>query len=454
MLSYIIAGGTLIDGTDRPPVERSAIWVENGRIRDVGPVEKMAGWPRLVTLDASGAFLIPGLMNANVHLLCDVRLEVLAHFYGRYDDLIAEAAQIALQNGVTTVFDTWGPRRYLTAVRDRINAGHIPGSRMFCAGNIIGFDGPFSHDFSHRTLEVASSAFASEINATWVEEVGRDLMWLSPAEVDRAVRRYISRGVDFIKYASNEHFGDSAGAFLAFSPEAQRAIVEAGHEAGLTVQAHTMSIEGLRLAVEAGCDLIQHANLTGPVVIPKSTLELMARRRTSAVLFPATKSGFEWIMTNTSATNRIAWSASDDNVRNLIDSGVRLLLGTDGGLFAPDIATDPQWKHSWIRMPESENLSSLATGHFVWLKAMEQKQCPPLKMLQAATRNIAEAYGKQAELGTLEPGKAADIVVLSKNPLEAADNYRAIEKVIKDGVIVDRASLPQQPTLTRTWHGR
>ncbi len=83
-----------------------------------------------------------------------------------------------------------------------------------------------------------------------VENVGRQLMWLTPAEVAAEVDAYIRLGIDFVKYASNEHSGTSGGAFLAFSPDVQSAIVDAAHAAGRPAQAHSMSTEGLRIAVK------------------------------------------------------------------------------------------------------------------------------------------------------------------------------------------------------------
>ena len=366
-------------------------------------------------LAASGKYIIPGLMNANVHLLADIRLEVLARYMGRYEELIAEAAQVALSGGLTTVFDTGGPRRFLMGVRDRINAGQIVGSRIFCAGWIVGFDGPFSAEFSGKGADVATLNLKKRINAIWVENIGRHLMWRTPEQVAEEVRRYISKGIDFIKYASNEHWPASAGAFLAFSRETQQAIVEEAHRAGITAQAHTMSVEGLRIAVEAGSDLIQHANFTGPVPIPETTLALMAKRKTGAVVFPWTKRAFDWVMEKSPDMMRTALHASDINARNFIKSGAMLLMANDGYLVSPDSAADPSYSKTWAGTPE-DSLPQLGTGHFAWFKAMEEKGCPAMEMLKAATRNIAVAYGKDKDLGTLEPGKIADMLILEEPP--------------------------------------
>ncbi len=445
----VITGATIIDATGSAPVPDGVIVIENGRIAAIGggstPIP-----PRARKIDARGKFAIPGLMDANVHLFgLNSRLESLSRYIEHYEDPIAESAQVALKNGLTTVFDTYGPRRYLMMVRDRINAGEWTGSRFFCAGNIIGFDGPFSPDFNAPAGEVASSSLVRRVNAIWVENVGRHLMWLPPEDLAKEVRAYIAKGIDFVKYGSNEHFGTSAGAFLAFSAEQQRAIVEEAHRAGITAQAHSSSVEGLRLAVEAGCDLVTHCNITGPVPIPATTLEEMARRKTGAVIFPWTQKGLEWIKQNVSGPEWTMWQSTDINARNLIRSGAPLLLANDGISLPTDIRNEPRFAKSWSGAPEEESLISLASGHFYWLRAMEEKECPPMQMLQAATRNIAVAYGKDKDLGTLEKGKMADLLLLDKDPLQAAANYRSIHAVLKDGEVVDRNALPTKRVLTK-----
>jgi imidazolonepropionase-like amidohydrolase len=444
-VSLLIEDTTVIDPAADGPVEGS-LWIEEDRIKAVGPRHEMHVSADTRIIDGRGKYVIPGLMNANAHLLADFRLENLARHYGHFEALITEAAQVALKNGMTTIFDTWGPRRFLMTVRDRINAGDIVGSRVFCAGNIIGFDGPYTADFANKVTEVASAPFVNRINAIWTENVGRHLIWLTPEDVAAHVRSYIAKGIDFVKYGSNDHF---SGAFLQFSAETQRAIVDEAHRAGITAQAHAMSVEGLRLAIEAGCDLVTHCNITGPVPIPESTLQLFPERDTGAVIFPWTDAGMAWLQENVKDAQWTMWKACDINARNLIEAGARLLLGNDGGLYAPELAADPMFAESWVNAPDDEQLISLSTGHFYWFRAMEEKGCPPMEMLRAATRNIAVAYGLGADLGTLEPGKIADVVVLERDPLKAAENYRRIHLIIKDGRVVDHAALPASPILTQ-----
>jgi imidazolonepropionase-like amidohydrolase len=285
------------------------------------------------------------------------------------------------------------------------------------------------------------------VNALCAENVGPALSWMTPEQVAHEVRSYIGKRIDFVKYASGEHRWGDPTTSLVFSPRVQSTIVGETHAAGLTAQAHPSGLESLHAAIEAGCDLIQHCNITGPFPIPEDTLELMTKRRTGAVVFPFTDRRFKWVMENC-PIDRVYFEKSDQNCRNLLEAGAMLLLANDGAIWGPDLATDPLASKRWIS-PGEDDLNVLDQGHFVWLKAMEEKGMPPIEMLRAATINIAQAYGKQADLGTIEPGKLADLLILQKNPLERAEHYRLIDTVIKDGVLIDRNALPTTPILTK-----
>jgi imidazolonepropionase-like amidohydrolase len=447
-MTVLIAGATIIDGVADTPLQGRTIWIEGNTIRGFGGPEE-PGFPKHGRLiDARGKYVIPGLMNANVHLMGGVLSPAnILRYLDRLEDLVVEAAQVALRNGLTTVFDTAGLRIPLVKARDRIDAGEVPGSRVFCAGWIVGLDGLFSLDFSAKASEIFGTNLVERINGMCAENVGPALSWMPPEEVAREVRAYIGKGIDFLKYASNEHRWGDPTTSLVFSPRVQVAIVEEAHRAGLTAQAHTTSVESLLVALQAGCDLIQHCNITGPFPIPDTTLDLMSQRRTGAVVFPFTQRRFDWIMNNC-AVDRAYFSTSDINCRRLVESGATLLLANDGSVWGPEIATDPRRSKFWVA-PGEDDLSALDQGHFVWLKAMEEKGMPPMEMLRAATRNIAIAYGKQKELGTLEVGKRADLLILDENPLEKAENYRSIHLIMKDGAVVDRAALPVSPILSK-----
>ena len=173
----------------------------------------------------------------------------------------------------------------LLNVRDRINRGQTIGSRTFVAGNIVGLSGPFGRDFNVAAETTATRALVRRVNRLWEENTGPDLMWDTPDQVRREIHRYVSRGIDFLKYAASGHREED---FLQFSPEQQQVIVEEVHRAGIIAQTHTTSVENLRQALEAGVDMLQHGSVTGPTAIPESTIKLMLDKKVYCAVQPRT----------------------------------------------------------------------------------------------------------------------------------------------------------------------
>jgi len=442
-----ITGGTVIDGTGKPPVTDGVVLIVDGRITAVGGSKDVAIPATAKQLDARGKYVIPGLMDSNIHLMLNFDLETLIKYEDRYHEIALEGAQIALKTGQTTVFDTFGPRAALVKVRDMINAGQAAGSRIYLAGNIIGLDGPISADFvSGRAAPYVSKAFVKRINETWEQGTGRKLLWMTPEEVRAAIREYTKTGVDFLKYAASGHLEMN---FITFSPRAQKAIIEEGHGAGLTVQAHSTSVESLDLAIEAGLDVVTHGDITGPTTpIPQETLHKLVERHLPVSVLPMTerhldaldKYGAAWTFASFIPYLKMAKT----NRRNMIRAGVTMLVSTDAWIEHPVLlaesptlavdTVDSQWK--------------LGEGHFNALVALEEEGMDRMDILKSATSNIAKAYKMDAKLGTLEPGKIADLVILDANPLESARNYRRIHAVIKDGKVVDLGALPVAPIIS------
>src|SRR4051812_46737008 len=120
-----IVGATLIDGTGAAPVKDAIILVEGATIVAAGPRGRVSVPAGARQLNVAGKYVIPGLMDANVHLVLGTSIEFIVRYEGRYEELIEDAAQIGLKNGLTTVFDSWGPLQPLINVRDRINRGEI-----------------------------------------------------------------------------------------------------------------------------------------------------------------------------------------------------------------------------------------------------------------------------------------------------------------------------------------
>ena len=323
-----IVGATVIDGTGGSPIHDAVVVVDGDRVRSVSPAAGTAIPERAEIVDAGGRYVIPGLIDANAHLSTWMPDAVLK-YEGRYEQLVEEAAQATLRSGLTTLFDTHGYRAPLVAVRDRIARGEVAGSRFFVAGNIVGLDGPFSGDF-FTSGNLLGTDTIDRVNAQVECGVGSDLLRLTPEGVRRRVRAYIEEcGIDFLKYASSGHGRQRH--LIAFSESAQRAIVEEGRRAGLTVQAHSTTAESLRLAVEAGCDILQHGNLTSDTAMPEETLTAIVDRSLAVAALVYSDKQHEWLRKNGNDWIRrfIINDTTDQNNRRLIEAGARLLLTTD-----------------------------------------------------------------------------------------------------------------------------
>jgi len=135
---------------------------------------------------------------------------------------------------------------------------------------------------------------------------------------------------------------------------------------------------------------------------------------------------------------------SRENIRNMIKAGATLLLATDALLKSQDMLAD--WSHLMVNVdPEGK----IGESHFNVLVGLEDLGMGPMEILKTATSNIAKSYKVDDKIGTLEPGKMADMVILDKNPLRSARNYRSIHKVIKEGQVVDIDALPLVKHLTK-----
>ncbi len=436
-----ITGATIIDGTGKPPLSDGVLLIADGRITAIGSARDVTIPKGTERIDARGKYVIPGLMDANVHLM-NVDLESLIKYEDRFHELVLEGAQLTLRSGLTTVFDTWGPRAATVQARNMINAHQAPGSRIYLAGNIIGFDGLFSPDFFADRAPFVSKAFVKRIEDTWVQGVGRDLMWLTEEEIRPVIRDYAKKDVDFLKYGAAGHHG--FGIFATFSPGVQRAIVEEGHRAGKTVQVHTRSVENIETVITAGVDIITHGDISGPKPIPDKTIREIVERRIAVSVLPMTErrlSAAEKAKPNGDTAYRVAKT----NRRNMIKAGVTLLLSTDAWLQDRALIEESPTREVDIIDPTW----TLGEGHFNALLALEEESMAPMELLKAVTSNIARAYKVDADLGTLETGKIADLVILDRDPLQSARNYRAIYKVIKEGRPVDVEALPVAPLISK-----
>jgi len=464
-----IVGATVIDGNGGAPIADAVVLVDGGRIVAVGPRGAAAIPAGSQTVDARGRWIVPGLIDTNVHLSLyggqNDRYESLVRYQPRQEDIVLEAAQIDLGYGVTTVRDSYGALVPLTKVRDRIARGEEVGARILAAGNILGWSGPYSFSFSRVTAPL--TLFQEQMNDYIAQGAGEELMAMSPPELRRAIDAYIDKRPDFLKYGGTSHFSEPT--FIGFSSEAQKTIVDAGHAHGLFVETHSTSVEGLRVSIAAGIDGIQHPEMLDGRELPDDLVKSIVDRGLVCSMLVGTITGPAWkrhlkskdenekkkadaekdrppqIRDKTTAEKRKeAADAGADlamrrkNAQTLIRSGCRVTAGTDSyWAAAPELTRTPK--------PIDQDHG---IGTILAIEGLVELGMTPGQAIVAATKNGAFAARGLNAFGTLEPGKIADLVILTGDPLADIGNIRKVAAVWKDGRPVDRERLPRTRVLS------
>ncbi|HTK29010.1 MAG TPA: amidohydrolase family protein, partial [Vicinamibacterales bacterium] len=380
-------------------------------------------------VDTSGRTMLPGLIETHAHLI------VLGH--GSYDTwfpwiaahggprMLARVMEISarqlLMAGVTTALDLGGPLAESLAMRERIRKGEVPGPRLFVAGSWLArLTGPAAGG--------AMQAGFGGLNISTSEEAGRETERLAKA------------GVDEIKAHAGLTFDD------------YKAIVSAAHAHGLKVYAHVYAETDVRHALDAGVDVLQHVGSAGTAPpYSKALITDIVNAGRPVVVTAAHRS---WIYPDTAAfperlqdpslkqafgpeiydeveRSLASWWAlpyfqrtdremlyRDEGVRQFIESGAVMGMGTDSGT--------PMNFHSEALWRE--------------IKVHVDLGMTPSRAIAAATRVNAQIIGKAGELGTIEPGKLADVIVVDGNPLFDILALSRVETVVKGGVVYKGAA--------------
>jgi imidazolonepropionase-like amidohydrolase len=464
-----IVGATLIDGNGGPPVPNAVVLVEADRIRAVGP-RATTSVPRCATvIDATGKFLTPGFVDTNVHISLGGSMESNIRYQDQRFDITLEGAQLHLKHGVTTIRDSYGIMKPLLQVRDAIAKGEVVGPRLYVAGNIVGWGGFFATTFGPGK---PTNLWQEQLNDDITEGSGEDLMLMSPDSLRAAMNRYLDKGVDFVKYGGTVH--TSYPTPLVFSLRQARVIVEETHRRGKVAETHATSPEGLFIALEAGVDLVQHPEiLEGPYTdelvrllvdrhvvcsmntnshTGKSWRDYLASRRRAddeakeraedttrgTRVWPARRKTQHEIFESTIRpnVNRVYRS----NAERLVKEGCIISVATDNDLgSAPEFDKDPSgWR---AREP--------GVGTLYSIEGLVELGMTPMQALVAATKHGAMASKALDQYGTVEVGKAADLLLLEADPLADIHNIRRLGTVVKSGRVVDLTKLPTKPIYTR-----
>jgi len=423
-----ISGGTLIDGTGRAPVPDAVVFIQGDRIIRLGSVSSVSIPPGARVIHAGGKFILPGLIDTHVHLemvgLSDIG-ELPTAWTGpaKLHDLVVLNARLDLIAGITTVRDL-GSTELVLAVRNEINAGRIPGPRILAAG---------------MQLVKRSDSAASE--DMFLEYDGQD-------SARSRVRYLVSLGADVIKIRLTRMRPIPA-------LEEVRAIVTEAHRFGLRATVHTdvPADDLVNLAIEAGADGIEHnaplrsqdagvlsrmAQLhmslmtgAGGLYLQRidttgliDTLDYPQGRLLPEDVLSALRAGIQSLHKQTRDMIQSGWSpwlrqaqfiAEEQRARR---AGVMLVFGTDCGAYG---------------MVHGEQYKALYGESRMGLS--------PMDVIVMATRDAANAVGKGSEIGTVEIGKRADLIIVDANPLEDLRNLRLVSRVLKAGVAYDPAEM-------------
>jgi imidazolonepropionase-like amidohydrolase len=396
----VVKAGRLLDVKSGEILRDQAIVIENDKIVSVGAA-KDANTSGAAVVDLSQATVLPGMIDAHTHLTgnpTDFGYEGLRISTPREALIGAKNARITLLAGFTTVRNVGAGGYSDVALRDAINEGDVPGPRMLVSGPALGITGghcdnnllPFEY---HATGDGVADGVAA---------------------VQHKVREVIKYGADVIKICATGGVlskGDDPNA-SQYTLEEMKAIVAEAHRLGRKVAAHAHGAQGVQLASEAGVDSIEHGHLmddasiatvkkNGTYVVP--TLYLM-----------------DWHRENAARTNmpdfmrkkmEVVSAQGQRNLKRAFEAGVKVAFGTDAAVY-----------------PHGLNAHEFSV--YVRLGMT------PIQAIRTATLNAADLLGWSDKVGSIEPGKWADLVAVDGDPLADVTTLQQVKFVMKGGEVV------------------
>ena len=415
-----LVGGTLIDGFGSAPLRNSVVLVQGERITAVGQVGSLAVPAGAEVISTEGMSVLPGLWDMHVHLMINGHSDY-THWDKTYParfekDIMPASARQLLMAGVTSARDLGGPLEASINVRNAINRGEIPGATIYVSG-------PFIQKAPYPGTELFRWGVSGE------------------ADARAKVKKLAEAGVDTIKLIDQEQMAD----------DELRGVIDEAHDRGLTVVAHAHRPEEIRRAVRYGADNIEHTGLATAPEYPEDVIALIRERTAKMSLGPffwtPTVQGlfnYDYMRDHPEMLDDPSWSLGlpkdiIDDIRQSIrhpdrmsyfqltparkptlkrkftqlrEAGMTLLIGTDSGI--------PMQFHSQTTWNELD----------IWVREMG---VPPMEAIRSATYWPSVMMKKDREVGTVTPGKYADIIAVRGDVLRYINLLQRVDVVIKKG---------------------
>jgi imidazolonepropionase-like amidohydrolase len=391
--SAVLANVRLIDGTGAAPIGRAHVSFREGRI---GAVATSGDPPSAdVVLDCSGLTLMPGLIDAHAHLIYSGFRSLDAVDRTSIEDHTINAvinAGRVLRAGYTTIRDVGTVGNVAVAVRDAIAEGKVAGPTVVASGSIL----------------FGTGGLGETLPPHWTSAHGLGKRVDGPDEIRREVRRQLRAGVDNIKLAaSGVEVGPYAWTWMTtFSEEEIRVAVDEAHRWGRTVAIHAQSYDSVRFALRAGVDTIEHGTR-----MDDETIALFAK--SDAVLVPTLSTLFSVLELGASlnllpkqrqemAVNEPLWLDSLERARV---AGIPVAAGADLG-------------NRYAHGSNAREIELLVRVGFT-----------PMEAIRAATSVAARALHRHDTIGSIETGKAADLLLFDGDPLADIAQLQAPERI-------------------------
>ena len=403
-----IRAGHLFDATGDNVRENMVIVVLGDRIQSVQPATAITIPAGASVIDLSHATVLPGLIDCHTHL--GARADRYDEIYNFKDTPLQSAfaavinARKTLEAGFTSVRDVGSEPFLAVDLRNSINEGFIPGPRIVASGPGISITGGHG-DLNNFSPQTRVSMFPEERDFAIADGVD---------QIRHVVRAQVKYGVDVIKILATGGVlskGDSPGA-PQFTPEELKAAADEAHMAGRKIAAHAHGTQGIKNAILAGIDSIEHASLIDDEGIrlakERGVYLVMDIYNDDYILGKAIEFG---LPKENVEKEKMVGRLQRENFARAVKGGAKMAFGTDAGVY-----------------PHGDN----AKQFFYMVKF----GLTPAQAIRAATSSAADLIGRAADVGTVEAGKYADLIAVTGDPLQNVTALENVSFVMKGGTVV------------------